>query len=136
MEIKVNIPQNDYVQPKEVRQEVVQHICEAFLSKCIWNVFHPKKDPTALRYRNATLYVRVSKRSGKAYGFSDSEAFPNDVNIRFNGEEMRAAFKALRSAGYHMFRLYERGSWLTYICSKKPYVNDATEVTTFKEFID
>lgn len=32
MEIKVNIPQNDYVQPTEVREEVVQAICNAFLS--------------------------------------------------------------------------------------------------------
>lgn len=31
MEIKVNIPQNDYVQPTEVREEVVQAICNAFL---------------------------------------------------------------------------------------------------------
>lgn len=31
MEITVNIPKNDYIQPTEVRQEVVQAICEAFL---------------------------------------------------------------------------------------------------------
>lgn len=28
MEIRVNIPQNDYVQPTEVREDVVQKICD------------------------------------------------------------------------------------------------------------
>lgn len=83
-----------------------------------------------------TLYVRVHKRSGKAYGFGDHEAFDSDVNIRFNGEEMKAAFKALRNAGYHMFRIYEYGSWKGYICDKKPFIQDGEEVTTFNDFID
>lgn len=39
MEIKVNIPQNDYVQPTEVRENVVQAICNAFLSKSCWDIF-------------------------------------------------------------------------------------------------
>lgn len=39
MEIKVNIPQNDYVQPTEVREEVVQAICNAFLSNKLLGYF-------------------------------------------------------------------------------------------------
>lgn len=64
------------------------------------------------------------------------EAFDSDNNIRFNGEEMKAAFKALRNAGYHMFRIYEYGSWKGYICDKKPFYDGGTEVTTFNDFID
>lgn len=43
MEITVNIPKNDYVQPTEVRQEVVQYICDAFLSTCVWRHISPRK---------------------------------------------------------------------------------------------
>lgn len=49
---------------------------------------------------------------------------------------MKAAFKVLRSAGYHMFRIYKYGSWMGYICDKKPFIQDAEEVTTFNDFID
>lgn len=133
MEIKINIPQNDYVQPKEVREDVVQHICDAFLSPCVWNIFHPYRENA---YRGRTLYVRVSKRSGKAYGFSDYDKFDQDENIRFNGEEMKVAFKVLRKAGYHIFRIYKYGSWMGYICDKKPFIQDGEEVTTFNDFID
>lgn len=133
MEITVNIPKNDYVQPTEVRQEVVQYICDAFLSTSVWRIFHPERQSA---YRGKTLYVMVSKRSGKAYGFGGYAASDSDVNIRFNGEEMKAAFKALRNAGYHMFLIYEYGLWKGYICDKKPFIQDGEEVTTFNDFID
>lgn len=78
----------------------------------------------------------VPKRSGKAYGFGGYEALDSNVNIRFNGAEMKAAFKALRNAGYHMFRIYKYSSWKGYICDKKPFIQDGEEVTTFNDFID
>lgn len=49
---------------------------------------------------------------------------------------MKAAFKALRNAGYHMFLIYEYGLWKGYICDKKPFIQDGEEVTTFNDFID
>lgn len=133
MKITVDIPKNDYVQPTEVRQEVVQYICEAFLSTSVWRIFHPESQNA---YRGRTLYVTVSKRSRKANGFGRGEAFDHEDNIRFNGCEMKAAFKALREAGYHMFRVYEYRSWIGYICDKKPFIQDGEEVTTFNDFID
>ena len=77
MEITVNIPKNDYVQPTEIRQEVVQYICDAFLSTCVWRIFHTERQSA---YRGKTLYVRVNKQSGKAYGFGNHEAFDRDNN--------------------------------------------------------
>lgn len=133
MKITVDIPKNDYVQPTEVRQEVVQYICEAFLSTCVWRIFHPESQNA---YRGRTLYVMVSKRSKEAHGFGGCKASDHDENIRFNGCEMKAAFKALREAGYHMFRIYEYGSWKGYICDKKPFIQDGEEVTIFNDFID
>lgn len=121
MEIIVNIPKNDYVQPTEVRQEVVQRICEAFLQGCL---YHPSSDGM---YRKA--YTRVY--SGRQY-----VTFSNKDGIRFNGAEMKAAFKALINAGYHMFCYYEYGTWKGYKCSKKPFIERGTEVFDFNDFID
>ena len=132
MEIKINIPQNDYVQPTEVRQEVVQGICEAFLGNNVWSIFHPSSGG---RYRNRSKYIIRHKGEQKYYGFSD-EVFHSDECTTFNGAEIKAAFYALRNAGYHMFRVYEYGTWLGYQCSKKPYMERCEEVYDFNDFID
>lgn len=134
MKITVDIPKNDYVQPTEVRPEVVQYICEAFLSNNIWNIFHPESQG---EYWSRTLYVIVDKRSRKAYGFGGSKPFTvYDKSIRFYGCEMKAAFKALREAGYHMYRVYGYNSWMGYVCNRKPFNQDGEEITTFNDFID
>lgn len=133
MEITLNIPTNDYQQPKEVRQEVVQAICDAFLARHCSNIFHPGSDG---RYRYPTLYVFPGD-GRRAASFHDADWARNHEGfIRFNGEEMKAAFAALRKAGYHMFKRYEYGSWMGYICEKKPHVEGCTEVREFTEFID
>lgn len=61
MEIKVNIPQNDYVQPTEVREEVVQAICNAFLSNSCWDIFHPFKGD-AKKYADTAIKVAEKLR--------------------------------------------------------------------------
>lgn len=132
MEIKINIPQNDYVQPTEVRQEVVQGICESFLRNGVRSIFHPFGDG---RYRNRSKYIVRHKGSKTYYGFHN-EAFSDEECAKFNGAEMKAAFYALRNAGYHMFRVYEYGTWLGYQCSKKPYMERGEEVYDFNDFID
>lgn len=76
MEIKINIPKNDYIQPVEVREEVVQHICEAFLNGGdFWGIFHP--------YSGG--YNRPSKKfiifNGRCHEFSTH-------GERFNGAEI------------------------------------------------
>lgn len=130
MKITVDIPKNDYVQSTEVRPEVVQYICEAFLSNWTFGIFHQNANIVK------TQYVRVSK-NGKVQGFvSNINVSDNDYYFLFNGEEMKAAFKVLREAGYHMFRIYEYGSWKGYICDKKPFIQDGEEVTIFDDFID
>ena len=41
MEITINIPENTYSVPTEVRSEVVQIICNAFLTGGAFKAFHP-----------------------------------------------------------------------------------------------
>lgn len=134
MEIKINIPENDYIQPTEVREDVVQKICDVFLDRrggCYHNAFHPNSDG---RCRTRDLGLRLYKGTNKAYEFTTSAA--SGEFIRIHGVEMKAAFRALVSAGYHMYRVYEYGTWMGYICDKKPYYQGGTEVREFTDFID
>ena len=132
MEIVVNIPQNTYSVPTEIRPEVVQLICEAFLRGTCNSTFHPSGTSV---YRRATHFVEL--RDGHGIGFISPADYPSMKDyVRFHGCEMAAAFKALRKAGYHIFKLYVYGSWVGYHTSEKPYYDGGTEVTEFTDFID
>lgn len=133
MEITINIPKNDYVQPKEVREEVVQAICTTFLETHVSNVFHPFSDGA---YRCKTIYVATKRPRGGFGNSSWAESHKEDGYVRFNGEEMKAAFKALQDAGYYMFRVHDYGTWMGYKCSKKPFIENGKRVTEFNDFID
>lgn len=132
MEITINIPKNDYVQPTEVRPHVVQAICEAFLAQKAFSTFHPHSEGC---YRQATLFVCLY--NGKGSSFHHEPWHKDEQSYKFNGAEMRAAFKALRDAGYHIFKRLHYGSWLGYEVRKRPYDYDGgTEVYDFTDFID
>lgn len=132
----INIPKNDYVQPTEVREEVVQAICEAFLGGCCWSHYHPYSESA---YRQADKYVLRHKNDTKFYGFNDETM--GSVGIKFNGAEMKQAFRELINAGYHIWRCYDYGTWKAYVVTKRPCIDRscyhaATEVTEFTDFID
>lgn len=117
MEITVNIPKNDYIQPTEVRQEVVQAICKAFLK--------------GLPYYSATR-KHVLKTG---YFVEETDGY------RIHGTEIKAAFAALLKAGYHIYAAFECGKGHVYRCSGKPEYIDRygikwKEVTEFTDFID
>lgn len=130
----INIPQNNYVTPTECRQEVVQAICDAFLSKAAaWSSFRPYAES---RYRQATLLVL--SQGGKFYGFN-SEPFSSDTSYyRVRGCEMKAAFECLIKAGYHIFKYYPyRDSKMhSYCVRREPFMQDAHEVFSFEDIID
>jgi hypothetical protein len=133
MEIKINIPQNDYVQPKQVRENVVQAICDAFLESHCHSIFHPHGGGFG---RRKTLFVHPKTQNSRASFQNYDWTIQHDGFVEFNGEEMKAAFKALQEAGYYMFRIYEYGSWMGYECSKKPFMENGERVTEFNDFID
>lgn len=135
MEIKVNIPQNDYIQPTEVRAAIVQKICDIFLDRragCYHNIFHPYSGG---KFRDRTLGLVISD-CGTAFKFSSHALLESETWVRFNGQEMKAAFAALIKAGYHMYRVHEYGSWMGYLCDKKPFYEGGQEVHSFNDFID
>ena len=136
MEITINIPKNTYEVPTEVRPEIVQQICESFLCGNCDSTYHPFSESC---YRRATHYVDV--RNGKGHGFISPADYQGTREcVRFHGCEMSAAVKALRAAGYHIFRLYYYGSWMGYRLSTKPFYMDGSqrgvEVTEINDFID
>lgn len=146
MEITVNIPQNTYAQPTEVRPEVVQAICEAFLAKIQGRVpcspiYHPKNDGNGM-YRTATPFVEL--RDGIGCGFINRDELKRyngdpKKHLTFHGCEMQAAFQALRKAGYHMLRVLEYGTWGGFMCHDKPFLDWSVfdrEVSDFTIRID
>lgn len=133
MEIKINIPQNDYVLSKQVRENVVQAICDAFLETHCNSIFHPYGSGC---YRRKTHFVHPKTKNSCASFQNYDWAESHDGYIKFNGEEMKAAFKALQEAGYYMFRIYEYGSWMGYECSKNTFMENGERVTEFNDFID
>lgn len=139
MEIKINIPANDYVQPTEVRQEVVQSICEEIVKNMGYEVFKErgfdiKLKPTSGFYQ---LYINFYK-DGKCAGFKNSGDSTYSDPIRIRTEEMKTAFEVLQNAGYFIYGSKNvTTNVVTYVFSKKPMRgNIPAEKIDFTEFID
>lgn len=123
----INIPKNDYVVPTEAREEIVQAICNAFLSPCDQDSeFH-----IGSRLKTYGIHIESPKKAEFVSKYSNH--YLNEIHIRT--VEMKEAFKALIDAGYYMFKKsFEDGYY--YKASKKPYEDRAIRITSFNEFID
>ena len=141
MEIKVDIPKNDYVRPTVVRQKIVQDICSHIVRYLNYSGFY------TLRIHDfydasAELYL-LYRDSGK----TETIGFHN--NGRINAEiyrfyekvrscEMKAVFNAIQKAGYHIFASHcITDNWHTYVFSKVPVLNGYNAIKIdFNLFID
>lgn len=125
MEITLNIPQNKWSKPVEVRTEVVQLICDTFLKGDTW----------------WSLYSAIVKSPySDKMEFGDTENYgyrcsrKSEEIVEFHENEMRAAFKALQEAGWYFESDYRAGSsrkW--YKLTKKNYSSLHRIVTDFCE---
>lgn len=103
MEITLSIPQNKWKKPTEVRTEIVQAICDAFLKRNWWYPCIP--------------YIHLEHRN---FGGYRDFCYEKDGFIKFYEVEMHAAFKALQNAGWHIFKHDAfNGTW--YEASAKDY---------------
>ena len=109
MEIKVNIPANDYVQPTEVRQEIVQGICDVLIEfiknpEC-WGFWVKQAEPLFLCKRDIAI-----------------GEYPGREMKRIRGVEMKAAFELMQNAGYYVYHSFsENKNSHFYRFQRKPY---------------
>lgn len=144
MRISVNIPKNDYVQPTEVREKVVQDICNHIIywmkNSCEEGFYRLGiKD---FNDKNAMLYlIYRSSNKTETSGFHvngkiDKAMFPFHVKVRTC--EMQAVFKVMQKAGYHIFGSHNiTDNVHTYVFTSKPVLDgrDAKKID-FRLFID
>lgn len=144
MEIKVNIPKNDYVQPTEVREKVVQDICNHIIywmkNGCEGGFYQLGiKD---FYNKNAMLYlIYRSYEKTETSGFQGNEKidkarYPFHVKVRTC--EMQAVFKVMQKAGYHIFGSHcITDNVHTYVFTTKPVLDGrVAKKIDFSLFID
>lgn len=129
--MKIRIKKNDYVQPTEVREDVVQDICDVMMD------YTEKSLPMTVFVKDNALYLGTSKDGlYKTVTHSTSNSIYNCVRI--HSTEMDAAFKAFQDAGYHIYADKDKKTRnVTYRFSKKPvFWGIASKTIEFDMFID
>lgn len=130
----IQIKRNEYKQPTEVREFMVQGIIDAFLCASEhFKIFRPYNKNDV-----ATLWLRNDSDTYKPYFFRYISKEPEKYLGKIRGCEMKEAFRIIQEAGYYIFKI-SISCQLGYIVSEKPFVQEyefATRVTEFNDFID
>ena len=139
MTLKIKIQKNDYKQPTEVRENVVQLICDYIISNMNNSnsgTYNLQINPHSSYNRIYELYIELRKFDGKLLQFwNERRSLLNQ--IRINGCEMVAVFDAIQDAGYFIFPTHYANGDNTYMFSKRPnYDNRRATHIKFTELID
>ena len=129
--MNIIIKKNDYVQPTEVRESMVQDICDIMLD------YIDKSLPMTVFAKDNAMYLATMKSGGyKTIAHQKSNA-KYDYE-RIHSCEMDAAFKALQDAGYFIYADRDKKTRnTTYRFSKKPVLWGVPSKTIeFDMFID
>ena len=138
MEITINIPANDYVQPTEVRQDLVQSICEYLIKRMEDGPWVEKSYDLRLKPQFGFYQLYLNRdTSGEIAGFS-SKADKDKNQIRITTFEMQRVFRYLQAAKYYIYGTKEiTTNEVIYLFPKKPKRGNApAEKIDFTEFID
>lgn len=137
MKITIDIPKNDYKQPNEIREDVVQKICDYIIKKMNQGTWIEDSFQLELEHNRWTyqLYIEI-KSDGSIYQFwSENRKSLNLVRVRKC--EMEAVFEMLQDGGYYIYGTAYTNGEKVYTFSKKPfYDNRAATKMSFFEFID
>jgi hypothetical protein len=129
--MNIRIKKNDYVQPTEVRERIVQDICDIMLS------YTDKSLPLTVFAKDNALYLGTTKDGQYK---TVTHATSNSIYdcVRIHGTEMDAAFKAFQDAGYFIYPEKDKKTRnTTYRFSKKPVLWGVQSKTVeFDMFID
>ncbi len=144
MRISVNIPTNDYVQPTEVRQHIVQDICDHIIywmnnstEKGFYSLsIHDFRDRSAMLYIIYDCEAREKTSGFHTDGKIDDRRYPFNEKVRTC--EMKAVFNVMQKAGYHIFASHNiTDNVHTYVFSKAPVLNGyKAKKIDFTMFID
>lgn len=127
MEIKINIPKNDYKYPTEVRESVVEQVCKHIINTTCDNNFN---DFILVKDENPCVYYKPNVQ----YAFN---CVPSNGSIRLTTIEMKSVFTALQDAGYYIFHERFSNCESKFHFTKKPYYkNRKCERIEFNAFID
>lgn len=137
----LHIKQNDYKQPTESREEVVQMICDCFLQGCS-KEYHAGTHTLPIEKEVYVAESTLSGKNGTDYFFLgqyETHSKYAKTPIRLRSCEVDEAIKALTAAGYHIYKYY----WQRHFhlkCSEKVLSPDTHEdyweVTEFNTNID
>ena len=129
--MNIKIKRNDYVQPTEVRERIVQDICDIMLE------YTDKLLPLTVFAKDNALYLGTTKDGQYK---TVTHATSNSIYdcVRIHGTEMEAAFKAFQDAGYFIYPQKDKKTRnVTYRFSKKPvFCGIESEIVEFDMFID
>lgn len=126
----IKIQKNDYAQPTEVRQEVVQNICDIIMNRYINDNRGMSFDISKMKTPELFIIPKINKTDAHFSWFKE------DSKYRVRTCEMEETFKILQDSGYFIFeRVYS--DEIFYFFSKKPYFkNQYAKREHFKVFID
>ena len=124
----ITIKRNDYKEITEIREDVVQGICDAFLSRT-YSTFHPRSNGT---YRPFTKYIVRHQNSNEYHGFWGGAPISPDVDVytRFYRCELNYAVKLLLEHGYYLHQVYRFNTWEGYEISKYPTIENGRLVAS------
>lgn len=123
--MNINIPKNTYKKPVEIRENVVQSICDFFLLNIQWQ---------------ENYFYYFDPKINKLVEFSVKQKENNKLLVPTENE-MKTAFKLLINAGYFLFEKYVDNFGYVYVCSEKDFYKDLynklwTQTTEFKVRLD
>ena len=137
MNITINIPQNDYKQPTEVREWVVQMICNYIIKRINQGMWIEDTYQLIMNhnYWSYQLYAELVGEQEMRMFWSENRKSLNLIRIRKC--EMEAVFEVLQNGGYFIFATYCSNGEYTFTFTKKPcYDNRAAKRMDFNVFID
>jgi len=135
--MNIKIIANDYVQPTEVRENVVQTLCNVILEDYV-----DKNTSIAIYPKHAELYIGTFKGNScdttAPFLITCSTLNTHYDYTRIHSCEMEEAFKVIQDAGYHIY--LERDKMVRdshYRFSKKPvFEGIKSKILEFDVFID
>jgi hypothetical protein len=135
--MNIKIIANDYVQPTEVRENVVQTLCNVILEDYL-----DKNTSIAIYPKNAELYIGTFKGNRcdttTPFLITRSTLNKNYDYTRIHSCEMEEVFKVIQDAGYHIYLERDKKARDShYRFSKKPvFEGIKSKILEFDVFID